>query len=196
MRSIIGFSLFCLLTAIGNGLFCQEIPLVEKSFDSCRHCVYGRAEKRLAVGDTEDIDTGTVSLKQARPIRGIRFDKKSSSFVVHHSGTYVIDYFLKAFYDTGEAEYPASVLSIAVKINKKLKGVRNLFPIDLRGFGGAVYLRNSVIFERLRKGDRVRLVVIKKDPSGIEFRNYSVPDVEVPKDTVAYLAMHKIGKTG
>jgi len=194
MRLSVVFCSVFLCCAVFAEAHTPQTAFAKKGFDSCNHCVYGRAEKQLAVGQTQPVTVGAVKLGPVGPIRGIRFDKSSSSFIVEHTGTYVIDYFLQAYSSTVYGL--DSFMSIAIRVNGSLKGVRNLVPIDLRGIGGAYYSKNSVIFERLRKGDKVSLVVTKRVPSSIEFYNPTNPHETVPPDTVAYLVIRKIGKSG
>jgi len=171
-----------------TGLF--GTVLIKKGFEDCHHGIYGRAEKKIAPEQTEDISTGVVSLTGVGPFRGIQFDPNSSAFTIRHTGTYVIDYFLKAF---TTPRVSTEIIAIAIKVNGKLRGTRDLNPVNIpitNKIDGSYFSANGIIYENLKKGDTVSLVVIKIEPPSVFFANYYKDD-DLPPSTVAYLAIHK-----
>ena len=73
----------------------MQAELIEKGWNECHKAVYGRAEKRIAVGEPEEnILAGRVrhiSLKLVGPQRNIDFT--NSRFIIKHTGTYIIELF-------------------------------------------------------------------------------------------------------
>jgi len=187
-------STFLLANTQGIGL-----PLVEKGFDSCHHAVYGRAEKKMPSGQTNIVREGVVKLQRVGTSRKIGFSSKSSAFTIHHTGTYVIDYFLKAHAMARNGE---ELIVIGVQINNSLRGIRYLDLMnstqDLQEviLDNAYFSGNGTIFENLRKGDKIRLVVAKVESQTPPFFANYYTGTDLPPATVAYLDIHKAEKKG
>lgn len=161
---------------------------MERGYDECHHAVYGRAKLTAGVGmqpDKVDLTEETVPLSRTGPLRGICFDPETHTFTIQHTGTYVIDYFVKAF--SVSSAYKAFI-TIAVVINDTQKAVMTLDAIHARYTSEEVrtsFLGNGITFENLRKGDTVKLVVV--GTNGLVDPFYG----SLAESEVAYLAIHK-----
>jgi len=159
----------------------------EKSWDKCHIAVYGQAEKRL-VDDKpyELINEGILTLEPIGALRGIRFESSSSTFIVEHTGTYIIDYFLNA--SAGNVS-TTTILGVGVQINNQIKGPRNLYPWYK---GQSLYIGKNSIIENLKKGDRVSLVITKATTT-TSYPAFGHGSSSEPEgETFAYLTIYKI----
>jgi len=133
------------------------------------------------------------------PIHKVKF--KDGIFTIKHTGTYIIEYFLKAFTDISIS----GPVTIGIRINKNLEGIRKLNPVNSfsKFFEG-----NGVLIKNLNKGDKVSLEVISLPAVSVGhlnddstdghlamFKNGDVyyansGDLSIP-DIGAYLMIHK-----
>jgi len=159
--------------------------LVEKGYDECHHAVYGYAELITESGIPLPASQGmTVPLTLSGPSRGILFNPETSTFTIRHTGTYVINYFLRLWsnFYAGIVGY----VTTAVYINGARKGPMYLqaHVID-RNQDSFIAEGSRTIYENLRKGDEVRIVIELINELGIPafISNYD--------SASAYLAIHK-----
>jgi len=184
------FSILCGAISLCGMAHAEAAFQVPKGFDDCHHAVYGRAEKKIAADQIETISEGIVPLTHVGPLRGIQFDTNTSLFTIRHTGTYVINYFLKAHTRNPGTVNARKILAISVQVNNTEKGTLNLDPVEEeRFYPFSLWTGNGLIFENLRKGDTVGLTVTKATELAGFFNFYEGEDL--PPDTVAYLTIRK-----
>jgi len=182
---------------LGAVLLCgtanADVPTVkERGYDECHHAVYGRAEPDIeCIGTPLDIPScgnpTTVPLgKHVGPFRGIKFNPTTHTFTVQHTGTYVIHYFLQMV-GGKVTEAPGAFVCMAVSVNDELKGKMILSGDEvLLESECLLYSRgNGVLYENLRKGDKVKLVLYF-------MCGFECPHLISISDSVSsYLSLHK-----
>jgi len=164
---------------------------ITKAWDQCHHAVYGRAEKTMAFNQGEEpLTLGVVPLTKTGILQKIRFDSQNHAFIIKHTGTYVIEYFLEPFYRGTDSAYQQYEMAIEINGNIRryhLMEVRLLYLTNLTPVLNGTYIAN------LRKKDRVRLVITKIPTlvgTTIGFKNFATSG-DIPPTTVAYLDIRK-----
>jgi len=175
---------------------------IERGLDDCHHAVYGRVAKSPPGGEgvqEELVTVGTVEMDRQAILRNIRFDRSTNEFVIKYSGTYRINYFLKALSEHTSASalfamkggQPGdNALDIAVSINGKLRGVRSFMPL-LAQEGFISFSGANTLLAILRKGDRVKLVVDKLPRDNVPVSFLNTGNKEGERKPLAYLAIAK-----
>jgi len=189
MRKICAICSGLLLCTLGVQAHAKS-RLEEKAYNKCHHAVYGRGELQVK-GDVTVVE-GEVPLSLVGPKGNLAFNE--GAFIIKHTGSYVIDYFIKTF----ASGIAAPTTDMAVSVNGVLKGYRMIWPFVAFDQSGTIFEGNGKIIENLRKGDRVSLVVAKIPSflplSPLLYVNFAYRggNESTPADIAAYLTIVKV----